>query len=62
MTEVYEYVESNQNYFDENEKAIIEKRLKNKAIRMSVRGNSQQNLYPKELLAYYDWWSKVQAA
>ena len=62
MTEVYEYVQSDQSFFDENEKAIIEKRLKNKAIRMSVKGNSQQNLYPKELLAYYDWWSKVQAA
>jgi putative spermidine/putrescine transport system substrate-binding protein len=29
---------------------------------MSVKGNSWQNLYPKEMRAYQDWWSKVQAA
>jgi hypothetical protein len=29
---------------------------------MAVKGNSWQNLYPKELRAYQDWWAKVQAA
>ena len=40
----------------------IAQRLKNKADRMAVKGNSWQNLYPKELRAYQDWWAKVQAA
>ena len=48
--------------FDANKKAVIAQRLKNKADRMAVKGNSWQNLYPKELRAYQDWWAKVQAA
>ena len=62
MTGVNEYVEANPADFDANKKAVIAQRLKNKADRMAVKGNSWQNLYPKELRAYQDWWAKVQAA
>ena len=62
MTGVNEYVEANPSDFDANKKAVIAQRLKNKADRMAVKGNSWQNLYPKELRAYQDWWAKVQAA
>ncbi len=62
MTGVNEYVDANPADFDANKKAVIAQRLKNKADRMAVKGNSWQNLYPKELRAYQDWWAKVQAA
>ena len=62
MTGVNEYVEANPSDFDAKKKAAIAQRLKNKAARMAVKGNSWQNLYPKELRAYQDWWAKVQAA
>ena len=62
MTGVNQYVDANPSDFDAKTKAVIAKRLKNKADRMAVKGNSWQNLYPKELRAYQDWWAKVQAA
>jgi hypothetical protein len=62
MTGVNEYVDANPKDFDAKKKAGIAERLKNKAARMAVKGNSWQNLYPKEMRAYQDWWSKVQAA
>ena len=62
MTGVNEYVNANPGDFDAKKKAAIAQRLKNKAARMAVKGNSWQNLYPKELRAYQDWWAKVQAA
>jgi putative spermidine/putrescine transport system substrate-binding protein len=62
MTGVNEYVESNPNDFNYKVRSDAAERLKNKAKRMAVTGNSWQNLYPKQLRAYQDWWAKVQGA
>ena len=62
MTGVNEYVNSNPDTFDAKAKKTIAARLEGKGARMAVKGNSWQNLYPKEKRAYQDWWSKVQAA
>ena len=43
-------------------KQILTKRLLDKQKRMSIKGNSWQNLYPKEILTYKDWWQKFLAA
>jgi hypothetical protein len=62
MTGVNAYVNANPDTFDAKAKKTIAARLVGKEARMSVKGNSWQNLYPKEMRAYQDWWSKVQAA
>ena len=43
-------------------KQILIERLLDKQKRMSIKGNSWQNLYPKEILTYKDWWQKFLAA
>jgi len=59
---VNDYVNANPDTFDAKAKKTISARLAKKDARMAVKGNSWQNLYPKEMRAYQDWWSKVQAA
>jgi len=36
--------------------------LKRKNERYAVKGNSWQNVFPKHLRAYQDWWARLQAA
>ena len=43
-------------------KQILNERLVDKQKRMSNEGNSWQNLYPKEIATYQDWWQKFLAA
>ena len=43
-------------------KQILTERLVDKQKRISIKGNSWQNLYPKEILTYKDWWQKFLAA
>ena len=43
-------------------KQMLTERLSDKQKRMSIKGNSWQNLYPKEILTYKDWWQKFLAA
>ena len=62
MTGVNAYVNANPNTFDTNAKKAIASRLVDKEARMAVKGNSWQNLYPREIRAYQDWWTKVLAA
>ena len=62
MIGVNDYVNANPDTFDAKAKKTISARLAKKDARMAVTGNSWQNLYPKEMRAYQDWWSKVQAA
>ena len=62
MIGVNAYVNANPDTFDAKAKKTIAARLVGKEARMAVKGNSWQNLYPKEMRAYQDWWSKVQAA
>lgn len=62
MQGVNEYVNANPGDFDDAAKATIAARLKNKSERYAVKGNSWQNVFPKNIRDYQDWWSKVQAA
>ena len=43
-------------------KQVLTERLDNKQKRISIKGNSWQNLYPKEIITYKDWWEKFLAA
>lgn len=61
MTGITEYV-AQAPEFDDKMRATIETRLANKQARYAVAGNSWQNVFPKQLRAYQDWWAKVQAA
>jgi len=62
MQGVIEYINANPADFDEKARAVISQRLKNKNDRNAVKGNSWQNVFPKNIRAYQDWWAKVQAA
>ncbi|MGB7305626.1 MAG: extracellular solute-binding protein [Burkholderiaceae bacterium] len=62
MQGVIEYVGANPGDFDDATRALITERLRNKAARYAVPGNSWQNVFPKHIRAYQDWWAKVQAA
>lgn len=62
MTGVMEYVDSNPDTFDAATKAVINERLARKKERLAVPGNSWQNVFPTNIRAYQDWWSRVQAA
>jgi len=61
MKGVLEYMETDSE-FDAAAKETIANRLKNKTERYQVKGNSWQNVFPTNIRAYQDWWSKVQAA
>ncbi|MFK7836862.1 MAG: PotD/PotF family extracellular solute-binding protein [Sulfitobacter sp.] len=62
MTGVTDYVNANPNDFDEAARAEITQRLERKKERLAVPGNSWQNVFPTNIRAYQDWWSRVQAA
>ncbi len=62
MTGVLEYVDANPDTFDAETKALINERLARKKERIAVAGNSWQNVFPTNMRAYQDWWSRVQAA
>lgn len=62
MVGVDEYVAANPKDFDENARKLIKERIANKAARYAVKGNAWQNVFPKHVRAYQDWWAKVQAA
>lgn len=58
-TGMVDYMEANPNDFDV---ANLKETLKRKEERYKVAGNAWQNVYPTELRAYQEWWSRVQAA
>jgi spermidine/putrescine-binding protein len=62
MTGVIEYVRANNQMFDDKAEQVIIQRLKDKQARYAVKGNSWQNVFPKNIRAYQDWWARVQAA
>jgi len=62
MTGVVDYVNDHPDDFDETKRAEIAGRLEKKQERLAVEGNSWQNVFPTEIRAYQDWWSRVQAA
>jgi putative spermidine/putrescine transport system substrate-binding protein len=44
----------------EHQEAIWQRLAQAGALR--IKGNAWQNVFPKEIRAYQDWWAKVQAA
>jgi spermidine/putrescine-binding protein len=56
---VLDYIKANPKGFDLKHLTTV---LENKAIRYANPGNAWQNVYPKHLEAYQEWWSRVQAA
>lgn len=62
MKGVTEYVAANPDDFDADTRALINDRLARKKDRLAVAGNSWQNVFPTNIRAYQDWWSRVQAA
>jgi hypothetical protein len=62
MQGVNAYVEANTKDFNAAAKATIKARLAGKADRYKVKGNAWQNVFPKNIRDYQDWWARVQAA
>ena len=62
MTGVMDYVKANPKVFNAAAVKTIQDRLKRKVARNAVKGNSWQNVFPKHLRAYQDWWARLQAA
>jgi spermidine/putrescine-binding protein len=58
-TGMVEYMDANASDFDVDD---LKATLKRKEERYAVKGNAWQNVYPRELRAYQEWWSRVQAA
>ena len=61
MSRMKTYINNLEN-LDVVKKQILTERLIDKQKRISMKGNSWQNLYPKEILTYKDWWQKFLAA
>ena len=61
MTGIKKYINDLDN-LDVVKKQVLTERLVDKQKRISIKGNSWQNLYPKEILTYEDWWQKFLAA
>ncbi|NQW08814.1 MAG: extracellular solute-binding protein [Alphaproteobacteria bacterium] len=61
MKGVLDYINGSSD-FDAAAKATIATRLKNKQARYDIKGNSWQNVFPRDMRSYQDWWAKVQAA
>ena len=62
MQGVSEYLDANPNDFDAAKRKLIKQRLANKQARYAIKGNSWQNVFPKHIREYQDWWARVQAA
>jgi spermidine/putrescine-binding protein len=62
MTGVDEYIKANPKAFSPAKQKEILDILKRKNARLANKGNAWQNVFPKHLRAYQDWWSRLQAA
>ena len=62
MKDVGAYLDANPSDFDEPTREKLKDILSRKAARYAVAGNSWQNVFPKHIRAYQDWWSRLQAA
>ena len=62
MTGVDAYIKANPKDFPASAQARVLDILKRKNERYAVKGNSWQNVFPKHLRAYQDWWARLQAA
>ena len=62
MTGVDAYIKANPKDFPPEKQAGVIDILTRKNARFSVKGNSWQNVFPKNIRAYQDWWARLQAA
>ena len=62
MIGVDAYIKANPKDFPASAQARVLDILKRKNERYAVKGNSWQNVFPKHLRAYQDWWARLQAA
>ncbi len=62
MSGVQEYMKANTKDFPAAKQKEALGYLNAKAKRYKVKGNAWQNVFPKHLRAYQDWWARVQAA
>jgi spermidine/putrescine-binding protein len=62
MKDVDRYLDANPGDFDAAKRQSLKDILARKAARYAVAGNSWQNVFPKHIRAYQDWWSRLQAA
>ena len=62
MTGVEAYMKANAGDFPAAKQKEALGYLKSKNERYAVKGNAWQNVFPKHLRSYQDWWARVQAA
>ncbi|MEN8195933.1 MAG: spermidine/putrescine ABC transporter substrate-binding protein [Pseudomonadota bacterium] len=62
MTGVDTYIKAHPKDFSKDVQARVLDILKRKNQRYEVKGNAWQNVFPKHIRAYQDWWSRLQAA
>ena len=62
MTGVAAYMDAHPDAYDSAVRDTLGKRLQSKEARYAVKGNAWQNVFPTNLRAYQDWWSRLQAA
>jgi spermidine/putrescine-binding protein len=58
MGGVNEYMDANPQDFDEATRKTLADRLARKNERYAVKGNAWQNVFPKHIRAYQDWWAR----
>ena len=62
MTGVKEYIKAHPDDFPPEKQKEINDILTRKEVRLASKGNAWQNVFPKHIRAYQDWWSRLQAA
>ncbi|MFQ5897849.1 MAG: PotD/PotF family extracellular solute-binding protein [Candidatus Methylomirabilia bacterium] len=62
MEGVVAYIDAHPGDFDRKTRDRIKDIMARKAQRYAVKGNAWQNVFPKHIRAYQDWWSRLQAA
>jgi spermidine/putrescine-binding protein len=62
MEGVDSYIKANPQDFSPAKQKSVLKILNNKNARYAVKGNAWQNVFPKHMRAYQDWWARLQAA
>ncbi len=62
MTGVNEYIAAHPDDFPPEKQVEVRDILARKNERLANKGNAWQNVFPKHLRAYQDWWARLQAA
>jgi spermidine/putrescine-binding protein len=62
MVGVDAYMKANADAFPAAKQKEANAYLKLKSKRYAIKGNAWQNVFPKNLRAYQDWWARLQAA